>query len=189
MLKQIISILKQSTLLHEALVNPQLFLDQAAHHISVILQNMMVDGIKYRAVAGEEFDMLLFESKEIESYIENMYVVTQPGKTIADHIIYESDGEQQFAQDCENSDQIDFFIKLPDWFVIRTPIGTYNPDWALIFKDEKRLYFVAETKSVPETATENLRRSELLKIECGKAHFAQFADIEYRQVQRLRDLI
>ena len=187
--KTILTILKQSSRLPDLLVNPQLFLDKAVHHISVILQNMMVDGIKYQTAAGIEYDMLLFEAKEIESYIENMYVVTQPGKTIADYIIYDSDVEEQFARDCENDDQVEFFIKLPEWFMIQTPIGTHNPDWALIFKNDKRLYFVAETKSVPEGATENLRRNELLKIECGKAHFAEFEEVDYRQVQRLRELI
>ena len=97
--------------------------------------------------------------------------------------------EEQFAKDCENDDQVEFFIKLPEWFVIQTPIGTYNPDWALIFKNDRRLYFVAETKSVPEGATENLRRGEQLRIKCGKAHFAEFEDVEYRQVQRLRELL
>ena len=154
-----------------------------------ILQNMMVDGIKYQTVAGAEYDMLLFEAKEIESYIDNMYVVTQPEKTIADHIIWDSGVEEQFARDCENDDQVEFFIKLPEWFMIPTPIGTYNPDWALIFKNDKRLYFVAETKSVSEGATDNLRRNELLKIKSGKAHFAEFEDVEYRQVKRLRELI
>jgi len=187
--KTILAILKQSGRLPDVLVNPQLFLDQVVHHISVNLQNMMVDGVKYQMIDGVEYDMLLFEAKEIESYIENMYVVTQPGKTIADHIIYDSGVEEQFARDCENDDQVEFFIKLPEWFVIQTPVGTYNPDWALIFKNDNKLYFVAETKSVPESATENLRRNELLKIECGKAHFSEFTDVEYRQVQRLRELI
>ncbi|KAF5435377.1 type III restriction enzyme [Candidatus Methanophagaceae archaeon] len=187
--KTILTILKQSARLPDVLINPQLFLDQAVHHISVILQNIMVDGIKYQTIAGVEYDMLLFEAKEIESYIENMYVVTQPGKTIVDHIIYDSDVEEQFARDCENADQVEFFIKLPDWFVIQTPIGTYNPDWALIFKNDIRLYFVAETKSESEGATENLRRNELLKIECGKVHFAEFEEVEYKQVQRLSELI
>ena len=186
--KTVLSILKQSNRLPDVLINPQQFLDQAVKQILVILQNTMVDGIKYQAAAGAEYDMLLFEAKEIESYIENMYVVTQPEKTIADYIIYDSDVEEQFARDCENDDQVEFFIKLPDWFVIQTPIGTYNPDWALIFKNDKRLYFVAETKSVPEGATENLRRGERLKIECGKAHFVEFEEVEYRQVQKLKEL-
>ena len=187
--KTILTIMKKSGRLQDVLVNPQLFLDQAVHHISINLQNMMVGGIKYQMIDGVEYDMLLFEAKEIESYTENMYVVTQPGKTIADQIIYDSGVEEQFARDCENDDKVEFFIKLPEWFVIQTPVGTYNPDWALIFKNDTRLYFVAETKSVPEGATENLRRNELLKIECGKVHFSEFDDVEYRQVQRLQELL
>lgn len=189
--KTILTILKQSGRLPDVLINPQHFLDQAINQISYNLQNMMVDGIKYQTVAGAEYDMLLFESKEIESYIDNMFVVNTPDKTIADHIIIDSNSspERQFAKDCENDEQVEFFIKLPEWFVIRTPIGTYNPDWALIFKTDKRLYFVAESKSVPEGATENLRRNELLKIDCGHAHFAEFEDIEYRQVSRLAELL
>ncbi len=118
-----------------------------------------------------------------------MYVVTSSDKTIADHIIYDSGVEEQFSRDCENDAQVEFFIKLPDWFVIQTPIGTYNPDWALIFKNDKRLYFVAETKSFPEGSTENLRRNELLMIDCGIAHFAEFEDVEYKQVKKLSELI
>jgi type III restriction enzyme len=159
--KSIHAILKKSGRLADVLVNPQMFLDQAVKCILLNLQDMMVEGIKYQTVAGTEYDMMLFESKEVESYIENMYVVTEPGKTITDQIIYESGVEEQFAKDCENDDRVEFFIKLPGWFKVQTPIGTYNPDWALIFKNDKRLYFVAETKPVPEGATENLRRNEL----------------------------
>ena len=59
----------------------------------------------------------------------------------------------------------------------------------MIFKDDKKLYFVAETKGVEAEKSENLRRSELLKIECGKAHFAEFEDVEYKQVRQLRELL
>jgi type III restriction enzyme len=187
--KTIHSILNRSGRLADVLINPQMFLDLAVHNISVNLQNMMVDGIKYQLTLGDEYDMLLFEANEIESYIDNMYAVSQPGKTISDHIIFDSEIESQFARDCDNNEQVEFFIKLPNWFVIQTPIGTYNPDWALIFKNDERLYFVAETKSTPEGATENLRRNELLKIECGKAHFEEFDNVTYRQVRQLRELI
>ena len=187
--RTILTILKQSGRLPDVLVNPQLFLDHAVHQIQLVLQELMIDGIKYQTAAGQAYDMMLFEAKEIESYIDNMYAVTQPDKTIADYIVYDSEVEAQFAVDCENDPQVEFFIKLPDWFVIQTPIGTYNPDWALIFKDDKKLYFVAETKSVSVGASENLRRNELLKIECGKAHFAEFTDVDYRQVSKLSELL
>lgn len=185
----ILEILKDSTRLSDVLKNPQQFLDQVVHSIALNLQNMMVDGIKYQTIAGVEYDMRLFEAKEIESYIDDMYAITQPDKTISDYIVYDSAVEEQFAKDCENDDRVEFFIKLPDWFVIQTPIGTYNPDWALIFKNDKKLYFVAETKSVSAEATENLRRGELLKIKCGEAHFNEFPDVEYHQMKRVGDLI
>ena len=83
--------------------------------------------------------------------------------------------ENQFAKDCEGSENIEFFFKLPFWFRINTPIGTYNPDWAIVFRGEKKIYFVAETKS----AGQEFRQSERIKIDCGKAHFNQFDDITF----------
>ena len=63
--------------------------------------------------------------------------------TFSDDINLESD----FAKDCESSENIEFYFKLPFWFKIDTPIGNYNPDWAIVFKGENKIYFVAETKS------------------------------------------
>ena len=74
----------------------------------------------------------------------------------ADKTIYEkyvpldSSVESEFAKAFESDDQFRFYFKLPDWFKIPTPIGNYNPDWAVVFEDDKRVYFVAETK---ETGT------------------------------------
>ncbi len=78
--------------------------------------------------------------------------------------------------DCENSENIEFFFKLPFWFKINTPIGTYNPDWAIVFKGEKKVYFVAETKEKGQ----ELRGSEKIKIKCGTEHFKQFSDIRFK---------
>ncbi|MBI5745865.1 MAG: hypothetical protein HZA13_02550 [Nitrospirae bacterium] len=84
--------------------------------------------------------------------------------------------ENQFARDCESSENIAFFFKLPFWFKINTPIGTYNPDWAIVFKGEKKVYFVAETKEKGQ----ELRGSEKIKIKCGTEHFKQFSDIRFK---------
>jgi type III restriction enzyme len=68
-------------------------------------------------------------------------------KTIYENYIpLDSSVESQFAKDCESSENVEFYFKLPNWFKIPTPIGNYNPDWALIFKGERKIYFVAKTK-------------------------------------------
>ncbi|WP_409024970.1 hypothetical protein [Jiulongibacter sediminis] len=69
--------------------------------------------------------------------------------------------ESQFAADCETSEQVEFYFKLLSWFKIPTPIGSYNPFWALIFKEDKKIYFVAETK-------DTLDLSKLIKDESLK---------------------
>ncbi|HOK04586.1 MAG TPA: hypothetical protein PLN24_04980, partial [Victivallales bacterium] len=102
----------------------------------------------------------------------------------------DSQVESQFAKDCESSEQIEFYFKLPSWFKIPTPIGSYNPDWAVIFKNEKKIYFVAETK---DTGGDNVDTSQLLpdeqiKIKCGKKHYQIFKDVEYKVVKSVREL-
>jgi len=81
-------------------------------------------------------------------------------------------------------EDVQFYFKLPFWFKIKTPIGNYTPDWALIKKNEKTVYFGAETKS----ENQELKDSEKRKIKCGKAHFDEFEGVEYRQVVKVSDL-
>ncbi|ACC97788.1 Restriction endonuclease [Elusimicrobium minutum Pei191] len=187
--KTILEIIKASGRMEDVLKNPQMFLDLAIGKINNVMNELMVDGIKYEKIAGQEWQMLLFKEQEIESYIENLYPIKNQDKTIADSIVIDSlsSPERQFAEDCENNDNVDFFIKLPDWFKIRTPMGTYNPDWALIYKNDKRIYFVAETKST--LSLDRLRTEEQLKIKCGKAHFKDFKDVEFKHVTKVGDLI
>ncbi|MEK7309217.1 MAG: DEAD/DEAH box helicase family protein [Planctomycetota bacterium] len=185
----ILKILKSSERLSGAMDNPQLFLDLAVSEIRNALYKLMINGIKYEKIGGQEYEMRLFEDAEIETYIDNLYAVKKPDKTIADYVVIDSMSgpETQFAKDCESNENIEFYIKLPRWFKIKTPIGEYNPDWALIFKNEKKLYFVAETKS--EVREFNLRGSEELKIKCGKSHFKEFDDVEYKVVTKVSELI
>ncbi len=77
------------------------------------------------------------------------------------------------------------YFKLPFWFKINTPIGSYNPDWAVVFKNERRIYFVAETKDTDQ----ELRESESMKIKCGAAHFKEFKEVVYRKVSRISESI
>ena len=185
----ILKILKGSARLSGVMDNPQLFLDLAVSEIRNVLYKLMINGIKYEKIGGQEYEMRLFEDDEIEAYIDNLYAVQKPDKTIADYVVIDSMSgpEKQFARDCESNENIEFYIKLPRWFTIKTPIGEYNPDWALILKNEKKLYFVAETKSTIREF--NLRGSEELKIKCGKSHFREFDDVEYKVVTKVSELI
>jgi type III restriction enzyme len=123
---------------------------------------------------------------ELEIYIDNFtHEIKTPDKTIYENYIpLDSGVETQFAKDCESSENIEFYFKLPFWFKINTPIGSYNPDWALVFKGEKTIYFVAETKSEGQ----ELRKSEALKVKCGEKHFKNFKDVEYKQLSKVSDL-
>ena len=87
--------------------------------------------------------------------------------------------------------QIKFYFKLPNWIKIPTPIGTYNPDWAIVFEDDTKIYFVAETKSTgtDHVDVRKLALDEQMKIKCGKAHFNEFENIEYKVVSKVSQLI
>ncbi|MBI5193049.1 MAG: DEAD/DEAH box helicase family protein [Nitrospirae bacterium] len=173
----ILEILKRSGRLHELLLNPQLFMDNAVEKIKSVLFELMINGIKYEKIGNKFYEMTLFEENELEIYLDRFtFTVNDPDKTIYDNYIpLESSVENQFAGDCESSENIEFFFKLPFWFKINTPIGTYNPDWAIVFKGEKKFYFVAETKGKGQ----ELRDSEKWKIACGRVHFKQLEDVEF----------
>lgn len=183
----ILRILTRSGRLKDVLVNPQLFLDIVIVEIRNVMNKLMINGIKYEKIAGRQYEMKLFESDEIDAYKQNLIKVKNHKKTLYNYIEFDSKVEKQFAEDCENNENIEFYMKLPKWFTIETPIGKYNPDWALIFKDEKELYFVAETKG--NIDEDQLRVSESMKIEYGKKHFEEFKDIEFKKVEQVNDLL
>jgi type III restriction enzyme len=182
----IFEILKRSNRLMEAFINPQLFMDNAVLIIREELHRIMIDGIKYEKIGDKIYEMTLFDDSDLEIYIDNFtHLVRDSFKTIYENFIpLDSSVENLFAKDCESSEQVEFYFKLPYRFEINTPIGRYRPDWAVVFKGEKKIYFVAETKS----AGEELRESEKLKIACGTAHFKDFDDVVYKRVSSVTDL-
>jgi type III restriction enzyme len=180
----ILRILTESGRLDDVLINPQLFLDHAVAQIKEALNELMIDGIKYEKIGNVEYEMRLFEDYEI--HVNDMtFYISQKEKTIFGNMVpLDSHVEYQFAKECETREDVQFYFKLPFWFKIKTPIGNYTPDWALIKKNEKTIYFVAETKS----ENQELKDSEKRKIKCGKAHFDEFEEVEYRQVSKVSDL-
>jgi type III restriction enzyme len=184
----IISILKSSERLKDVLNNPQLFLDQTVKEINTVLTDLMIEGIKYEKLGDTEYyKMELFAKDEIEAYRENLYKVKNQDKTLYNYIEFQSKVEEQFAKDCESNENIEFYIKLPYWFVIKTPIGTYNPDWAIILKNDEKIYFVAETKYSLDP--QKLYSSENYKIKCGKKHFEEFPTVTYKTVTKVSELL
>ncbi len=189
----IAKILEQSGRINDLLVNPQLFLDLCSQAIRQTLYDLMIEGIKYQKIGNSEYEMRLFEGQELEIYLTDFsFRVSDTSKTIyEEYVPLDSGVENQFAKDCESSEQVKFYFKLPYWFTIPTPIGKYNPDWAIVFEDDRKIYFVAETKETgtPSVDLSKLRGSEQQKIKCGQAHFEQFDDVEYRVVSRVRGLV
>ncbi len=180
----ILEILKKSGRIGDVFINPQLFLDNAVLAIKEVLFELMIDGIKYEKIGTKEYEMRLFEDYEV--HVNDLtFNISKKEKTIYSNLCpLDSHVEYEFARECESRDDIEFYFKLPSKFKIKTPIGNYNPDWALIKKNEKTVYFVAETKSEGQ----ELRASEKRKIECGRAHFREFDDVKYKQVVTVSEL-
>jgi len=146
------------------------------------LHNLIVSGIKYEKIEGEEYDMRLFEKGELMSYLEGLL---DSKKSVYNYVEYDSEVEKRFAQDLERKEQIKLFIKLPSWFKVETPIGTYNPDWAIVKHGDETIYLVRETKGTVDY--DKLRNSESYKIRCGAKHFEELG-VDFKTVKNANEL-
>ena len=154
--------------------NPQQFIELAAEIINRSKRMALVDGIRYQRIGAEEYyAQQLFETEELRGYLNNTVAAT---KSVHEQVIYQSDTERTFAEQLERNEAIKVYAKLPGWFRVPTPLGPYNPDWAvLVDKDgTERLYFVVETKS--SLFTDDLRDKESAKIKCGEKHFQSLGE-------------
>jgi type III restriction enzyme len=172
--RSIARILTTSDRLDDFKRNPQQFVELAVESINRTKRLALVDGIRYQRIGDEEFyAQELFEMEELTGYLKNMLNST---KSVYEQVVYDSAGvEKRFAEQLEKNDAVKVYAKLPGWFRVPTPLGTYNPDWAVLVEKDglERLYFVVETKS--SLFTDDLRDRESAKIECGKAHFKALA--------------
>lgn len=171
--RSIYRILVESRRLDDFKRNPQQFIEHATNVINRAKRLAIVDGIKYQRIGDEEFyAQELFESQELSGYLKSMI---DANKSVHEQVIYQSDTERSFASDLEKNEAIKVYAKLPGWFTVPTPLGPYNPDWAVLVERDgaERLYLVVETKS--SLFTDDLRDKESKKIECGKAHFKALA--------------
>jgi type III restriction enzyme len=114
---------------------------------------------------------------------------------VYDQVPFESEIERAFVEGLEKRDDVRLYLKLPAWFVVDTPIGTYNPDWAIVLEPrdefgkptgEQKLYLVRETKATSDLS--KLRPDEAAKIRCGQRHFTDALGVNYRVVTDAREL-
>jgi len=167
----LVRILKESSRLGEFFNNPQRFMDAVAAILKYELHRLLVDGIKYERIPGSgpdaEWEQMLFKNEELINYLTALQV----NKSVYEYVVYGSDVEREFARRLDEREDIKLFVKLPGWFEIDTPVGKYNPDWAILKHDGQALYLVRETKSTKDFL--KLRTTERDKVLCGKQHFEE----------------
>lgn len=155
----------------EFLNNPEAFLEKATEIIRDNRHALAIDGIRYIKLDGQEYyAQEIFDTAELIANLDRNAVKVE--HSVYDYVVYDSSSvEKPFAVALDNDPDVKMFFKIPDRFKVETPIGTYNPDWAVYFvkNGEEKLYFILETKG--STSFMDLRTREQLKIHCGKKHF------------------
>ena len=168
-----------------ALDNPHEFASVVARIIKEKLTDQLIDGIKYEKI-DECYEMCQFEA-EIKSW--DKYLIPTK-RSVYDYVIFDSDTEKEFVENLEKLDFVKLYVKLPAFFKVPTPIGTYNPDWAIVVEypdcEDPRLYLVRETKS--STKPNDWRPDEKRKVDCGRRHFEEALGVNYKVVDSSGDL-
>lgn len=193
--KTVLDIYRTTTLKERAMDNPQEYIALAARSIKHRLADQLVDGIQYEQIDAW-YDMTLLEADIplLQEYIEPSTTIDgKDGTSLYDYVGVDSDVERRFVRDLERRHDVKLYIKLPDWFEVDTPVGKYNPDWAIVItkidehqRAQDTLYLVAETKSTANK--DKLRPDERRKIACGERHFTDALHVPYKQVTTAREL-
>ncbi|RKE04463.1 type III restriction-modification system endonuclease [Marinifilum flexuosum] len=169
--KAIVQILTGTRKLTLFKINPQKFIESCIDIINEQMKMHIIDGIQYKKIDDTEYySQELFDNEELFGYLNSN--LKESEKSPYEYVVYDSKTESILAEEFEKNSNISVYAKLPDWFKIDTPLGTYNPDWAILWKDdsEEKLFFVVESKG--STGLFDLRPKEQAKIACGKKHFA-----------------
>ena len=148
--------------------NPEEFIIKAAGLINDEKATAIIEHITYD-VMDSRYDTDIFTEPTIKGKLGTN--VMKAKKHLYDHIVYDSTNEKAFAEKLDTSNDVAVYVKLPDGFYISTPVGHYNPDWAIAFYEGnvKHIYFVAETKG--SMSSMQLRLVEEAKIHCAREHF------------------
>ena len=148
--------------------NPEEFIIKAADLINDEKATAIIQHITYNML-DERYDTDIFTEPAIKGKLGVNAMKAQ--RHLYDHIVYDSTNERDFATDLDTNTDVAVYVKLPDSFYISTPVGRYNPDWAIAFYEGtvKHIYFVAETKGSMHSM--QLRLIEESKIHCAREHF------------------
>jgi type III restriction enzyme len=144
----------------------------------------IVDGIVYSKIGDHEYySQELFENEELVGYLKSNMV--ESTKSPFEYVVHDSAVESNLAKEFERNENIKVYAKLPGWFKIETPLGSYNPDWAILFEkdSEEKLYFVVESKGT--LGVDFLRPSEKGKIDCGIKHFEELSSQSCKQLSMI----
>ena len=164
-------ILVRSERLVDFLNNPEAFMEKVTEIINNNRHSLAIDGIGYIKLDGEEYYVQeIFDTEELIANLDRNAVKVE--HSVYDYVVYDSSTvERPFAIALDNDPDVKMFFKIPERFKIDTPIGSYNPDWAVYLTNngEEKLYFILETKG--STDFYDLRTKEQLKIHCGRQHF------------------
>ena len=164
-------ILVESGRCGDFLNNPEAFLEQTVELIRNHRHALAIDGIRYVKLDGQEYYVQeIFDTAELIANLDRNAVKVE--HSVYDYVIYDSPTvEKPMAEALDNDPDVKMYFKIPSRFKIETPIGTYNPDWAVYLtkNGEEKLYFVLETKGTANFI--HLQPSEQMKIHCGKEHF------------------
>ncbi len=167
-----------------AMENPQVFASEVVKIIKDKLVGQLVGGIHYEKI-NNWYEMTQLD-EEIESWQEYLIPAAH---SVYDQVIYDSEVEKAFVEGLEKRDDVKMYLKLPRWFTVPTPVGTYNPDWAIVMEerdafgqptDKPLLYLVRETKGT--THLDDLHPDEQRKILCGESHFKEALGVDYKVV-------
>ncbi|MEW5799104.1 MAG: DEAD/DEAH box helicase family protein [Bacteroidota bacterium] len=191
----LLEIFKRCNHQEAAIQNPYDFAHVAVHHIKLRLADQLVDGIVYEKI-DEYYEMTQFET-ELELFEQHLIPSIRPdgsnGAALYDYVEYESETEKIFAEEMEKDERVKFYVKLPKWFVVDTPIAKYTPDWAVVIEKsnahgevEDTLYLVRETKSTTDKS--KLRPDETKKIHCGEVHFTKALDVNYKVISDINEI-
>jgi len=148
--------------------NPEEFIIKTSNIINEQKATVIIEHITYNKLQ-EAYSMDIFTDASLKGKLGKNAM--QTNKHIYDYLIYDSENEKNFAVELDRQNEVAVYVKLPGGFYINTPVGKYNPDWAIAFNEGnvRHIYFVAETKG--DLSSMQLRKIEQLKIDCAREHF------------------